>query len=506
MITVGAKADVSGQFSCLSRPLVVMQRQLTWSAAGKTRMQIVFAQVRYVLVRMLHSQICPSHRIAKSRLALVAFIVTGAIASLGSADVLAQAVPKAANPTIAPLVLNESWTANGVASPAQFRVWLSHRSHDEDEQKFNTFPTTGWAGGVVRWRYNDSGRPASVASAAAMIAAIQAEQAKWSAVCNVQFIYDGTSPNEPSLVTSGLFDGVNVIGWQAQSAPQTGETGVGWPRPEPQPIVEGDIALNNTFNPDIGKTLLHELGHFLGLRHSNIQNVVMSGLPETPYASLSVLQADDVAGCVSFYGARTSPVISGTITNGSGIAGVNFCARPSAGVTCTASNASGAYSCTVPNGWSGTLHSPSVSGNRIPPQVFASVTSATTRNITAVSGVPSCNLDVDNNGLIEPATDGVAILRRMLGFSAGAFTGLAGTCAANTTGAAIFNATSSNYNVTGGALTRPATDGLAILRAMNGKTGTDVTNGLGLANEAGATNTTWPAIQSWLNSTCGAGF
>ena len=94
----------------------------------------------------------------------------------------------------------------------------------------------------------------------------------------------------------------------------------------------------------------------------------------------------------------------------------------------------------------------------------------------------------------------------MLGLNAAAFSGLAGTCAANTTGTAIFNATTSNYNVTGGALTTAATDGLAILRAMSGKTGTDVTNGLGLTREPGATNTSWAAIQSWLNTTCGSSF
>ena len=199
-------------------------------------------------------------------------------------------------------------------------------------------------------------------------------------------------------------------------------------------------------------------------------------------------------------------IISGTISNGAALAGVTFCARPSAGVSCVASDASGAYSCAVPNGWSGTLHSPSVSGNRIPPQTFSAVTSATTRNITALSGVPSCNLDVDNNGLIEPLTDGVAIVRRMMGFTASALDGLAGACAANTTGAAIFNATSSNYNVTGGAATLAATDGSVIVRAMSRRTGTDVTNGLGLSGELGATNTTWPSIQSWLNNTCGSSF
>ena len=113
---------------------------------------------------------------------------------------------------------------------------------------------------------------------------------------------------------------------------------------------------------------------------------------------------------------------------------------------------------------------------------------------------------MDNNGLIEAATDGAAIIRRMMGYSAAAFGGLAGTCAANTTSSAIFNATASDYNVTGGAATRVATDGLVIWRAMNGKTGTDVTNGLGLTNEPGATNTSWSAIQSWLNATCGSNF
>lgn len=386
----------------------------------------------------------------------------------------------------------------------------SRRFHEQraDQQKYIAFPTTGWSNGVIHWRYNDAGRISSIASAAAMISLIQTEQSKWSAVCKVQFIYDGTSSSPPSLVTSSSFDGVNVIGWGAESAPQTGDTGIGWALPEPGPILEGDMELNNTFNPDVSKTVLHELGHMLGLQHSNVANVVMSGPPQTSYASLSTLQPDDIAGCRALYGApvATNVAISGTISNGGGIAGVTFCATPATGVTCTASNASGAYSCTVPSGWTGTLFSPSVSNNRIPPQAFTNVTSATTRNVTALSGVPSCNLDVDNNGLIEPATDGVAILSRMLGLNAAAFSGLAGTCAANTTGTAIFNATTSNYNVTGGASTTAATDGLVILRAMSGKTGTDVTNGLGLTREPGATNTSWAAIQSWLNTTCGSSF
>ena len=210
---------------------------------------------------------------------------------------------------------------------------------------------------------------------------------------------------------------------------------------------------------------------------------------------------------VSNFRAAATVTISGTISNGTAISGVTFCSRPSAGVTCSASSILGAYTCTVPLGWAGVLHSPSVSGNRIPPQTFTAVNADTTRNVTGLSGTPACNLDVDDNGLIEAATDGAAILRRILGTTSDGFSGLSGACAANATSAAIFNATNSNYNVTGGAATLPGTDGLVLLRAIRGLTGTAVTDGLGLGAESGASNITWTNIRNnFLNTTCGANF
>lgn len=211
---------------------------------------------------------------------------------------------------------------------------------------------------------------------------------------------------------------------------------------------------------------------------------------------------------VSNFRAAVSVSISGTISNGSPLANVTFCAQPATGLApCTTSNGTGAYSCPVPNGWSGLLHAPGPTGLRIKPQSFANVTASLSGQNPVVQAIGACNLDVDNNGLIEPATDGVAILRRMLGTNSAGFSGLSGTCAANTTSAAIFNATTSNYNATGGPATLPGTDGLVILRAMQGLTGTAVTNGLGLPSESGATRTTWSNIRTnFLNSTCGADF
>lgn len=412
-------------------------------------------------------------------------------------------------------------TSPTTTSPPASGIARTYDAPEADRDKYITYLAQDigpWATKVVHWRYNDAGRNAAIvgaATAAEALATIQAAQAKWSAVCNIQFVYDGTTTATPT--PNGMLaghDNISAIGWSTtMAAPQTGVAGVyAAGAGAPFPIVEADMLLNSSFNPNLASTALHEIGHMIGIDHSDVQNVVMSGPPLTSYVSLTTLQADDIAGCVSLYGVPTTPTISGTITNGANpVPGVSFCAQPSAGVTCTASNASGAYGCTVPSGWTGRLHSPMVGGNRIPAQSFTNVNSAVTRNVSASTGVPGCDLDVDNNGLFDAATDGIAIMRRMFGFSQTSFAGLAGACAANTSAAAIYAATNSSYsgggyNATGGAATLPATDGAVILRAMLGLTGTAVTSGLGLTLETGATRTSWTNIQSWLNTTCGATF
>lgn len=235
----------------------------------------------------------------------------------------------------------------------------------------------------------------------------------------------------------------------------------------------------------------------------NIAGVTGSGVPTS--FSYTVTVIDPLIS--------PNPAISGTITNGGGVSGVQFCARPSAGVSCNISSASGAYSCTVPAGWTGTLHSPIVSGNRIPAQLFASaVNGAVTRNVTAKTNSSfTCNLDIDNNGLLEPAFDGVAILRRMAGFNQSSMAGLAGTCAQTTAAANLFTAANpANFHAMNGTLALPETDGLVLIRAMQGLTGGPVT--AGLTGQPGATRTIWGngvndnQIKQWLNTTCGTDF
>ena len=430
------------------------------------------------------------------------------IGSTAAARVPGEPIPQVAEPVSGSDVV--STRAN------DFVIKLS--SSTGDISKFITYGWLGWTPSVVHWLYNDTNRNTFLApTPAAAVASIQTAMNKWTTACNIQFVYDGPTSTGASLAGASLngggpTDGLNVVAWGNGGQVTGSTTGVTFVSASssggPFTLNESDIVLNYANNASLDVTLLHEVGHMIGLDHSNVTNVVMSGPPLTPYVALTSLQADDIAGCQNLYGppVATARTISGAISNGAGVSGVTFCAQPAAGVICTASNGAGAYSCTVPNGWTGTLHSPSVANNRIPAQSFTAVSTNVTRNVTALSGVPACNLDVDNNGLIDPATDGVAILRRLLGFNVNAFSGLAGACASNTTASAIFNATASNYNATGGASTLPTTDGLVILRAMFGLTGTAVTNGLGLSRESGATNTAWTSIQPWLNSNCGASF
>ncbi len=76
-------------------------------------------------------------------------------------------------------------------------------------------------------------------------------------------------------------------------------------------------------------TALHELGHAIGIEHSNVRGVVMSGTPTTPYhdqPGIDVLQPDDIAAARALWGVTpsgpsltlTGTVHAETLTGGDG--------------------------------------------------------------------------------------------------------------------------------------------------------------------------------------------
>ncbi len=86
--------------------------------------------------------------------------------------------------------------------------------------------------------------------------------------------------------------------------PDDSITNVGWDGTNT--IVDAEIRFNAAYSTTVtafDATATHEVGHSLGLQHSDVANQVMSGPPLTSYSGVASLQADDIAGCVHLYGA-----------------------------------------------------------------------------------------------------------------------------------------------------------------------------------------------------------
>jgi predicted extracellular nuclease len=118
---------------------------------------------------------------------------------------------------------------------------------------------------------------------------------------------------------------------------------------------------------------------------------------------------------------------------------------------------------------------------------------------------PSCVLDLDANGSLDPLTDGLMLHRVLSGMTGDAVT-------ANAVGAGANRDTWAEIapfvnlpalDVDGNGVSAAASDGLAIMRAMFGLKGTAVTAG---AIAPGTPRDNWEAIRLYLNSACGASF
>ncbi len=114
-----------------------------------------------------------------------------------------------------------------------------------------------------------------------------------------------------------------------------------------------------------------------------------------------------------------------------------------------------------------------------------------------------CVIDIDGNQTISATTDGLMLLRAMLGLTDTAVTqGATVAGAPRTTWTQIapyVHLAALNLDGTGNA--NAATDGVLLLRAMFGLTGTAVTNGITLAP-----GRTWADIRTYLNTQCGGNF
>ena len=121
---------------------------------------------------------------------------------------------------------------------------------------------------------------------------------------------------------------------------------------------------------------------------------------------------------------------------------------------------------------------------------------------------PPCNLDINDDGSVNAAKDGVLSLRYLLGFRGAALIdGVPiGPGRGGAAGVAALIGSASKYDVFGRAapIVTALSDGLVLVRLMNGLPDTALLNGVPLP--AGATNISASTVRDAVNTRCGTRF
>ena len=206
--------------------------------------------------------------------------------------------------------------------------------------------------------------------------------------------------------------------------------------------------------------------------------------------------------------APTVNITNGAVLRGSGLSNLETVCSPTPGVTCSVRQSNGYnWQCVGPVAMSGQVFfipSPSVTALYFPnsPFQFSNVNGLVTDNTYQPQAYVSsaCSADVDGDGARLAMTDGVLILRRMLGLTGAALTTGATNVCAPRSAAGITNAINlPGFDLDGDGQTRPETDGVLLLRAILGFRGDAlIANAVG----ANATRKTATAILDYLNNTC----
>ena len=131
----------------------------------------------------------------------------------------------------------------------------------------------------------------------------------WSGVAGIRFVEVPDGPDVDIRIGTGNLPN-DIAGWG-----NLDDTGNG--------VVEAFVALDVGFLAEgwspaaIYNIALHEVGHALGIEHSDIPGVVLSGLPATEYIVSydllgeifpQALREDDIAAARDIFGPRTDPV------------------------------------------------------------------------------------------------------------------------------------------------------------------------------------------------------
>lgn len=195
-----------------------------------------------------------------------------------------------------------------------------------------------WPSNTIRIALSNSlnSPPSNIKPGSDVIGAVRRSFAHWSEAVNIQFVE--TSSDAINISPSSKGDGVSLITVADtpenrnafDSADRTGRTRIFY-NPTTGEITEADVVINPaaSFSTDgtpgtydLEATFTHEIGHLLGLEHSDEAGAVMqphqgiNGLYEQAAFNARTLSDDDRAGAHALYGARENfGAVTGTISD-----------------------------------------------------------------------------------------------------------------------------------------------------------------------------------------------
>ena len=166
-----------------------------------------------------------------------------------------------------------------------------------------------WDGAQVNWYYNPLNQPSNL-TRAEVINAIQVATARWAGMCRITFNYMGLTTALPNMYgDAASVDQANVFGWgvlPGNDAPYSAITKSWW---SGSSLADTDIMMNTSQSWTIDQVeaiMTHEIGHAIGLSHSNQSASVMYANPYHSVNYMRTLRGDDAEGCAALYGAAST--------------------------------------------------------------------------------------------------------------------------------------------------------------------------------------------------------
>lgn len=221
--------------------------------------------------------------------------------------------PEHAEKTLMTHLVSKSWMALLAVCAASAHAQDFSRSAEPSDRARAAYVLGAsqerWSGGAIQWYYNPAQQPSNLTTSD-VLSAINTAVARWSGMCNLTFTYMGLTSATPNVrSTWETIDRLSVFGWGqlTNELAQYGAYTKWWY--SSGLMVDADVVINTAYNwtaRDVESIMTHELGHVLGLNHSNVQASVMFASPYNSYSYQRTLRGDDASACAALYGAAST--------------------------------------------------------------------------------------------------------------------------------------------------------------------------------------------------------